>query len=443
MQHCQADIKTCRDRTSNDLIELVRDPKNNCTFPICPPNTDLVSSNDGSAEAERARQDWQARAQHSIPSPAPSPTIMNSLAPSSTVQRAAPYDEESWHGNAPWTTPPSSVAPSNEFLPTTASATAAPAPENLQPTLAPVSSTPIMVTAAPTSAAVAPSTINSATASVAGNTVATPAPTAATTLVPNQAPKVLDGPWINIDNNHSVALDAAVFAAFAGYNKSSVCDALKIGIVSYEQQAQSYSVVADVSCNLKSESQVAGKYVLHFEEAKPNVYYLSMCGHEQDNLLFNWIGVEHGDTVCQTPAEKNAFATQSVEHVAHNVTTGDAVFSLDYLKHMQPASQAIVGSIVAVLAVLVVLMAVKIVRSRRIKYQAASSETPVGRRRASREDDESKEEELGETASTRSAIAEIEGLMEPSTTMNLRPSMRLNTPMHPTNVDHEAKFVNA
>ncbi|KDO17397.1 hypothetical protein SPRG_17121, partial [Saprolegnia parasitica CBS 223.65] len=182
-------------------------------------------------------------------------------------------------------------------------------------------------------------------------------------------------------------------------------------------------------------SQAAGKYVLHFEEAPPG----------PDNLLFNWIGVVNGNTVCQTPTEKNAFAAQAVEHVAHNASTSALSDPVQYLQSLDTPARAVVGSVAALVVVVLVLVLVKVVRSRRTRYEPASveSNTPMRRRRASTTE-EGKEEELTETASTRSAIAEIEGLMEPTTTMSLRPSMKLDTPMHPTRAkDHDAVFSSA
>ncbi|OQR83368.1 mucin-5AC-like [Achlya hypogyna] len=466
MNQCKADVKQCKDRESGEVFELARDPKKDCAFPRCPPNAAPVTSEPAPTRQEAAQGPVEADSvdeeevmeesadeeitEEATETPSTVPTPAQTPAPTHTP--TLPLTEAPTTATTPALTPaPTQSSTKAATRPPTPSPTNAPTPSPTNaPTPPPTNSPTQLPTKAPTQAPTktltqAPTDGPTQAPTDAPTQTPTQAPTHATTVpttvVTTAKPALRHGSaasesWVNVDGAYPPPLDAAIAAAFAGYNSSSVCDALAVTALSYEQQASTYSVVADVRCDLAAESQVAGKYVLHFEEPAPGSFYLSMCGHEQDNMLFNWIGVVNGNTVCQTPPEKNQFALQALEHVAHNGTTTTTTSALadpvGYLKSLDTTSLAVVGGVAAAVAIVAVLLVARLVKSRRGRYEAAASATPVRRRRASTAE-ECKEEELMETASTRSAIAEIEGLMEPTTTMSLRPSMKLDTPLHPRN----------
>ncbi|CAK4081754.1 unnamed protein product [Aphanomyces euteiches] len=328
---CVEEYRICEDFRTGELTQLLRDPKNNCKYPSCPP---------GSAEVQ---------------------------------EDVDPYDN-------PTTTTPT------------------------------------------TSSATTPSPATSSAAGAPTGTTKTPSPT----IVDESA--LVTTKWINIDSNHSGSLTKATYRAFAAYNRTNVCDELHVAAVSYEKMVgtipsapQVYSIVAQVTCKLESEQRVAGKYVLHFEESPANHFELTMCGHTQDGTIINWIAVDNGVTVCQTPTEKDVFESQAVEHVDHKASTGLSDF-VNKLKAGDTRALAVTG--VGIVACLLIVLVVVVYRSRRLRrYQATETASGTPTNKIGEEmEDESKEDE--ETTIEESSKDEVEE-DEPSTTTGLRADMKV------------------
>ncbi|RHY29857.1 hypothetical protein DYB32_004799 [Aphanomyces invadans] len=217
--------------------------------------------------------------------------------------------------------------------------------------------------------------------------------------------------WENIDSSHSGGLAKASYAAFAAYNNSNVCDELHVVGVSFEKlvgaapsEPQQYSVVTHITCSLASEKQVVGKYILHFEENPKDHFELTTCGHvEEDGGVVNWITVEEGSTVCQTPIQNAAYQKQVAEHVDHERPVTSTSFSdfVEKLKAGDGRAMAVAGA--AAVACLLLVLVVVVFRTRRARYHetetASCSGTPTNKigeeaddATDNKEDDESSEE---------------------------------------------------
>ncbi|RHY89694.1 hypothetical protein DYB35_004878 [Aphanomyces astaci] len=233
-------------------------------------------------------------------------------------------------------------------------------------------------------------TLTPATAGSAASS--TKAPTPFTSISPSATSANSSGlnttRWENIDSSHSGALAKASYRAFAAYNRTNVCDEFHCVGVSFEKllggapsAPQVYSVVTHITCSLESEKQVAGKYILHFEENPKDHFELTTCGRVKDNGdITNWITVDQGVTVCQTPAQNAAFQAQPDEHVTHVRPTTSTSFSdfVDKLKAGDGRAMAVAGA--AGVACLLLVLVVVVFRSRRARYHetdtASCSGTP-------------------------------------------------------------------